>query len=98
MISDMVIKLEAAKWLAYRVAWMIDQKDPAVKVQSAIAKSFITEVAADVARIAIRVHGAYRYVKDFKIERLFRDIALGEIVQGTSELQKVIVAHSVIGK
>ncbi len=98
MISDMVIKLEAAKWLAYRVAWMIDQKDPAVKVQSAIAKSFITEVAADVARIAIRVHGAYGYVKDFKIERLFRDIALGEIVEGTSELQKVIVAHSVIGK
>jgi alkylation response protein AidB-like acyl-CoA dehydrogenase len=96
MIADMAIKLEAAKWMAYRVAWMIDQKDPAVKVESAKAKSFITEAAADVARIAIRVHGAYGYVTEFKIERLFRDIALGEIVEGTSELQKVIVSHGLI--
>jgi len=96
MISEMAIKLEAAKWLAYRLAWLIDQKSPSVKYESAIAKTFITEAADDVARIALRVHGAYGFVKDFKIERLFRDISLGEIVEGTSELQKVIIARNLL--
>jgi len=96
IISEIAIQLEAAKWMAYKLAWLIDQKSPAVKYESAIAKTFITETAVDVARKALRVHGAYGYVKDFKIERLFRDIALGEIVEGTSELQKVIIANNLL--
>jgi len=96
IISEIAIQLEAAKWMAYKLAWLIDQKSPTVKVESAIVKTFITEAASDVARKAIRIHGAYGYVKDFKIERLFRDIALGELVEGTSELQKVIVANSLL--
>ncbi len=95
LIADIAVQLEAARWLVYRLASLVDQKKN-IKVESALTKIFVTEMAVEAVRKAFKVHGAYGYVKDFKIERLLRDINLGEIVEGSNELQRVIVAYSLL--
>ena len=77
--------------LVYRLASHTDEKKN-VGAESALTKVFVTEMANEVARKALKVHGAYGYVKDFRIERILRDIHLGEIVEGSNEFQKLIVA------
>lgn len=95
LIADIAVQLEAARWLVYRLASLADQgKD--IKVESALTKIFVTEVAVEAVRKAFKVHGAYGYVEDFRIERLLRDINLGEIVEGSNELQRVILANSLL--
>jgi alkylation response protein AidB-like acyl-CoA dehydrogenase len=95
LIADMAVKVEAARWMTYRLASLADAgKD--VKTDSAAAKLFVTEAAVEVAHLAFKVHGAYGYVSDYKIERILRDIYLGEVVEGSNEVQKVIIASSLI--
>ncbi len=95
LIAEIATQVEAARWLLYRLAFLTDQKKN-IRLDSAMAKMFVTEVAAEVARKAMRVHGAYGYVKDFKIERILRDVSLGEIVEGANELQKIIIANGLL--
>ena len=95
LISDIAVQLEAARWLVYRLASLVDQGKN-IRTESALTKIFVTEMAVEAVRKAFRVHGAYGYVKDFRIERLLRDINLGEIVEGSNELQRVIVAHDLL--
>jgi alkylation response protein AidB-like acyl-CoA dehydrogenase len=95
MLADIAVKVTAARWLTYRLATLVDRKQD-IRTESAIAKIFVTETAAEVARLAFKVHGAYAYISDYKIERLLRDIYLGEIVEGSNEVQKAIVAGSLL--
>lgn len=95
LLADIAVKVEAARWLTYRLAALADRKRD-IKKESALTKIFVTETAVEVAHLAFKVHGAYAYVKDYKIERLLRDIYLGEIVEGSNEVQKAIVANSLI--
>lgn len=95
LIADIAIQLEAARWLTYRLAYLADQKKD-VRAESALTKTFVTEACTEAARKAFRVHGAYAYTREFKIERLLRDISLGEIVEGSNEFQRLIVANSLL--
>jgi alkylation response protein AidB-like acyl-CoA dehydrogenase len=97
MLADIAVKVMAARWLTYRLATLVDRKQD-IRAESAIAKIFVTETAAEVARLAFKIHGAYAYISDYKIERLLRDIYLGEIVEGSNEVQKAIVAGSLLNK
>lgn len=91
----MLSKVEAARWLTYRLASLADRKAD-IRAEAALAKIFVTEAAIEAVNKAFRIHGAYAYVTDYRIERLLRDIYLGEIVEGSNEVQKVIVANNIL--
>jgi len=95
LIADMAVQVEAARWLTYRLAALAD-KNMDIKTDSALAKIFVTEAAVGVVNKAFRVHGAYAYVDDYRVGRLLRDVYLGEIVEGSNEIQKIIVASSLL--
>jgi alkylation response protein AidB-like acyl-CoA dehydrogenase len=83
--------VEASRWLTYRTAFLRDQ-GANIQKESAIAKLFTSQAAVDITRMAMQVHGAYGYMKDMEIERLYRDAKLTEIYEGVSEIQRVIIA------
>jgi alkylation response protein AidB-like acyl-CoA dehydrogenase len=95
LIADMAMQIEASRLLLYKLAWLADQKQN-IRYESALAKAFVTEAAVEVAHKAFKVHGAYAYVKDFKIERLLRDANFGEIVEGANEMQRTIIASTIL--
>lgn len=90
LIAEMATKLEAARWLCYRTAAMKDDGQDIIK-EAAMTKLFGAQATDEVASLSIQVHGAYGYCQDYKIERLFRDIRLLRILEGTDEIQKAIV-------
>jgi len=91
LLADMSTKIEAARWLVYRTAFLLSQ-DANVMKESAMTKLFVSEVADEVVRNAMQIHGAYGYTKDFKVERLYRDARALGIIEGVSEMQRVIIA------
>ncbi len=91
LLADMATKIEAARWLVYRTAFLVSQ-DADVMKESAMTKLFVSEVADEVVREAMQVHGSYGYTKDFKVERLYRDARALGIIEGVSEIQRVIIA------
>ena len=95
LLSEMVASLEAARLMVYRLATYVDLKMD-VRVESAMVKMFVTEVANEIARKSMKVHGAYGYVTDLPIERIVRDIHAGEIIEGSNEIQRVIVAADLL--
>ena len=95
MLADMATKIEAAKLLVYNAAWMKDNKLDITK-EAAMAKLFASETAMEVATDAIQIHGGYGYVKDYDVERYFRDAKILEIGEGTSEIQRLIISREII--
>ena len=94
-LADMAMEVEAARMLVYRAAWLKDQgKDYATA--AAMAKLFASEVAMKSTVEAIQVHGGYGYVKEYHVERLMRDAKITQIYEGTSEIQRLVIARSVI--
>lgn len=91
LLAEMSTKIEAARWLVYRTAFLLSQ-DANVMKESAMTKLFVSEVADEVVRNAMQIHGAYGYTKDFKVERLYRDARALGIIEGVSEMQRVIIA------
>jgi butyryl-CoA dehydrogenase len=91
LLAEMSTKIEAARWLVYRTAFLLSQ-DANVTKESAMTKLFVSEVADEVVRNAMQIHGAYGYTKDFKVERLYRDARALGIIEGVSEMQRVIIA------
>jgi len=91
-IADMRIRLEAARWLLYRAAWLKSEGKPA-SMESAIAKVFAAEAAVASALDAIQIHGGYGYATEMGIERALRDAVGGRIYSGTSEVLRNIVSH-----
>ncbi|RMF09785.1 MAG: acyl-CoA dehydrogenase [Candidatus Neomarinimicrobiota bacterium] len=94
-LADMATRIEAAKLLVYHAAWLKDQGQDVIK-EAAMAKLFASEVAMDTTIEAIQIHGGYGYVKDYDVERYFRDAKVLEIGEGTSEVQRIIIAREIL--
>lgn len=95
LLAEMASRVEASRWLTYKTASLRDQGVSIMK-ESAMAKLFASQAAVDVTRMAMQVHGAYGYMKDMEIERLYRDAKLTEIYEGVSEIQRVIIADHLL--
>jgi butyryl-CoA dehydrogenase len=95
MLADMAVELDAARLLTWRAATM---KDAGVRhtMQSAQAKLFASEAATRIAHKAIQIHGGYGYSTEFPVERHYRDARITEIYEGTSEIQRIVIAASVL--
>ncbi len=98
MIADLAIKAEAARWLCYRLAYLADTvNDPVLFAkEAALTKAFATETATEAARLAVHIHGSYGVMKEYKVERIYRDSIIGEIVEGVNDMQRMIVAGALL--
>ena len=96
MIADMATEIYAAREMLYRVAWEKDQNKN-VSVEASMVKLFATEMAFRVADRAVQIHGSMGYAKEFPVERWYRDLRSARITEGPSEIQKMIIARSVLG-
>ena len=96
-LADMAADVEAARLLVYRAAWVKDQGLPATKATS-IAKLFATEAAMDAASEAVLLHGNRGYSNQYPVERHYRDIKGLQIYEGTSHIQRVIIARELVGR
>ena len=94
-LADMATQIEAAKLLTFHAAWKKDQGLDFIK-EAAMAKLFASEVAMKTTTDAIQVHGGYGYVKDYDVERYFRDAKALEIGEGTSEIQRLIISREIL--
>jgi alkylation response protein AidB-like acyl-CoA dehydrogenase len=96
MLADMATKIDAAALLTHRAAWMKDQGMKTTK-ESAMAKLFASEVGVEVADKALQIFGGYGYVKDYPAEKYYRDMKLCTIGEGTSEIQRLVIAREILG-
>jgi alkylation response protein AidB-like acyl-CoA dehydrogenase len=96
MIADMATEIEAARQLVWRAAWLKDQGRD-YGIAAAQAKLFASEVSSRATNSAIQVHGGYGYVTEYPVERFFRDAKLTEIGEGTSQIQRLVIARRILG-
>ena len=94
-LAEMASRIEAGRWLAYRTAFLRDQ-GLSIRYESSLAKLFASQVAVEVTRMAMQVHGAYGTMKTLPVERLYRDAKMTEIYVGVSEIQRSIIASHLI--
>ncbi len=99
-LSDMFTKTEAARLLTYKSAWAVDNDhdDTNLTMLASMAKEYASRVAVDVANEAVQIHGGAGYVNDFDVERFYRDAKITQIYEGTTEIQKNIIARELQGK
>jgi len=96
MLADMATGIEAGRALTYQAAWLRDKNRPHRK-ESAMAKLFCSELAMRTTTKAVQIFGGYGYSKEYPVERYMRDAKVCEIGEGTSEVQRLVIAHSIIG-
>ncbi|MCM3722035.1 acyl-CoA dehydrogenase family protein [Solibacillus isronensis] len=94
-LADMEVKIQLARTFVYKAAWLKDQGRPFGK-EAAIAKYYASEMAMEVCDEAIQIHGGYGYMKEYEVERFLRDAKLLEIGEGTSEVQKMVIARHIL--
>jgi alkylation response protein AidB-like acyl-CoA dehydrogenase len=94
-LADMATQIEAARMLCLKAAWLKDQGLPYAQASS-MAKLFASEVAMNTTVEAVQVHGGYGFVKEFHVERLMRDAKITQIYEGTSEIQRIVIAREVL--
>ena len=97
-LADMATQVEAARLLVYHAAWLADQNSVRYSRESSMAKLFASEVAVRVANECVQIHGGYGFIKDYPAEKFYRDSKLCTIGEGTSEIQKLVIARSLLGK
>ncbi|MBW6486231.1 MAG: acyl-CoA dehydrogenase family protein [Syntrophobacterales bacterium] len=97
-IADMMIMSDTARLLIYQAAWAKETNQPDSAVLASVAKVWASEAATQISSMAVQVHGGYGYIREFPVERLYRDAKLGEIGEGTSEIQRVLIAKDLIHK
>jgi alkylation response protein AidB-like acyl-CoA dehydrogenase len=97
-LADMATEVEAARLLVFQAAWLADQKNIRFTRESSMAKYFAGEVAVRVAAECVQIHGGYGFIKDYPAEKYFRDSKLCTIGEGTSEIQKLVIARQLLGK
>jgi len=95
MLADMATQIEAARLLVYQAAYLKDEKQPYSK-QSAMAKLFASETAMAVTTKAVQIFGGYGYTREYPVERMMRDAKITEIYEGTSEIQRVVIAANIL--
>jgi len=94
-LADMATSIEASKHLVYHAAWLKDNNQPVTK-EAAMAKLYASETAMRVCTEAIQIHGGYGYIKEYNVERFFRDAKILEIGEGTSEIQRIIISRNIL--
>jgi alkylation response protein AidB-like acyl-CoA dehydrogenase len=94
-VADMETELQAARIFLHQAAWKLDNKTPDATKYCAMAKRFVTDVAFDVANSALQLHGGYGYLADYGIEKIVRDLRVHQILEGTNEIMRVIVARQI---
>ena len=94
-LVDMAVDLDAARLLNYRAAWMLD-RGMRVTRESAMAKLFASEAAVRIANEAVQIHGGYGFIKDYPVEKFYRDVKLCTIGEGTSEIQRLVIARQLL--
>jgi alkylation response protein AidB-like acyl-CoA dehydrogenase len=97
-LADMATRIEAARLLTYRAAWLRDQKNERRTTASSIAKLYASETAVRAAEEGVQIHGGYGFVKDYPAEKYFRDVKLCTIGEGTSEIQRLVIARHLLGR
>jgi len=97
-LADMETALQASRVLLYTAAAKLDAKTPDATRWSAMAKRFVTDECFDVANEALQIHGGYGYLHDYGVEKLVRDLRVHQILEGTNEIMRVIVARHLIGR
>ena len=95
MLADMATKVDYARLLCYRAAWMLDNGISAIK-ESSMAKYIGTDVAMEVCTDAVQIHGGYGYMKDYLVEKFFRDAKILQIVEGTNQIQRLVLSAQLI--
>jgi alkylation response protein AidB-like acyl-CoA dehydrogenase len=95
-VADMALKVDAARLLTWRAASLAD-RGVSHTAESSMAKLFASEAAVEVALEAVQLHGGYGYIKEYPVERHLRDAKLGTIGEGTSEVQRMVIARLLLG-
>jgi alkylation response protein AidB-like acyl-CoA dehydrogenase len=93
-LADMATKIEAARLMALNAAVLRDAGQPCLK-EAAMAKLYASEVAEEVCSAAIQIHGGYGYLEDFPVERIYRDVRVCQIYEGTSDIQRLVIARQI---
>ena len=96
MLADMATEIDCARLMVYRAAWLKDQGKRFTR-EAAMAKLFASEAADRACNKAIQIHGGYGYTRDYPVERYWRDARLCEIGEGTSEIQRLVIARTLLG-
>ena len=96
-IADMATELEAARLMIYRAADAIDRADPQASMYSAMGKRIATDLGFAIVNDALQVHGGYGYLKDYGLEKLVRDLRVHQILEGTNEIMRVVIARKLLG-
>ena len=94
-LVDMAVDLDAARLLNYRAAWMLDRGERVTR-ESSMAKLFASEAAVRIANEAVQIHGGYGFIKDYPVEKFYRDVKLCTIGEGTSEIQRMVIARQLL--
>ncbi|MEO1719550.1 MAG: acyl-CoA dehydrogenase family protein, partial [Pseudomonadota bacterium] len=96
-LADMATELEASQLMLYRAADALDRSDPKATMYSAMAKRYATDLGSKIANDALQVHGGYGYLKDYGIEEIVRDLRVHQILEGTNEIMRVVIARQTLG-
>jgi alkylation response protein AidB-like acyl-CoA dehydrogenase len=94
-LVDMAVEIDAARLLNYRAAWMLDRGQRVTR-ESSMAKLFASEAAVRIAGEAVQIHGGYGFIKDYPVEKFYRDVKLCTIGEGTSEIQRLVIARQLL--
>jgi alkylation response protein AidB-like acyl-CoA dehydrogenase len=97
-LADMATRIEAARLLTYRAAWLKDTGSVRTSRESSMAKLYSSEIAVRAAEEGVQIHGGYGFVKDYPAEKYFRDVKLCTIGEGTSEIQRLVIARQLLGR
>lgn len=97
-LADMETNLQASRTFLYAAASRLDAKAPDASKWSAMAKRFVTDACFDIANDALQIHGGYGYLHDYGVEKLVRDLRVHQILEGTNEIMRVIIARHLIGR
>lgn len=96
MIADMATKLTAAKELVYLAAQMKDQNDPKASMYCSMAKYYASETCNEIAAKAVQIHGGYGFIKEYPVERKYRDCRVFTIYEGTSQVQQMVISGNLL--
>jgi len=92
LLADMATEIDAARLLAWRAAWMVDQGIPA-NIQASMAKAFAADAAMRITTDAVQILGGYGYMREYPVEKWMRDAKILQIVEGTSQIQRVVISQ-----
>jgi alkylation response protein AidB-like acyl-CoA dehydrogenase len=96
-LADNAVRIEAARLLTYRAAYLKDH-DHRTTLESSMAKLYASEIAVTAADDCVQIHGGYGFVKDYPAEKFFRDVKLTTIGEGTSEIQRLVIARQLLSR